>query len=138
MLLDLSDEDVAALEERAEIRSFAPGDVLIQEAEPIQSIFLIKQGTVEVTRMVRNRRIALATCGAGEVFGEIGFLDGEPATASVTALEPVSALEINRIRMSVYLRMDDKVAKTFYRFLCHILATRMRDLSKKMPDLMVT
>ena len=47
MLLDLSDEDVAALEERAEIRSFAPGDVLIQEAEPIQSIFLIKQGTVE-------------------------------------------------------------------------------------------
>jgi CRP/FNR family transcriptional regulator, cyclic AMP receptor protein len=87
---------------------------------------------------VRGKRLVLARCGAGEVFGEIGFLDGQPATATVTALEPVGALEINRIRMSVYLRMDDQIAKTFYRFLCHLLASRMRDLSKKMPDLMVT
>jgi CRP-like cAMP-binding protein len=138
MTLDLSDADVAALESRAEARSFAAGEVLIEEAEPIQSIFLIRTGSVEVSRLVRGRRLVLARCGAGEVFGEIGFLDGQPATATVAALEPVGALEINRIRMSVYLRMDDQIAKTFYRFLCHLLASRMRDLSKKMPDLMVT
>lgn len=138
MLLDLSPDDIAALEDRAETRAFEAGEVLIGEAQPIQSIFLIKAGMVEVSRMMRGRRVVLAQCGPGEIFGEIGFLDGEPATATVTALDPVSALEINRIRMSVYLRMDDKIATTFYRFLCHILAARMRDLSKKMPDLLVT
>jgi len=138
MPLDLSHDDIAALEERAETRTCAAGDVLIEEALPIQSIFLIKSGSVEVSRVVRGKRLILATCGAGEIFGEIGFLDGGQATATVTALEPVTALEINRIRMSVYLRMDDQIAKTFYRFLCHVLAARMRDLSKKMPDLMVT
>ncbi|MEM7024525.1 MAG: cyclic nucleotide-binding domain-containing protein [Pseudomonadota bacterium] len=138
MALDLSEEDIAALEERAEVRSFAIGDTLIQEGHPIQSLFLIRSGTVEVTRMLRGKQVSLATCTAGEVFGEIGFLDGNPATATVTAVEPVRALEINRIRMSVYLRMDDQIAKTFYRFLCHILASRLRDLSAKMPDLLVT
>jgi CRP-like cAMP-binding protein len=88
--------------------------------------------------MMRGKRVVLARSGAGEIFGEIGFLDGQPATATVTAVEPASVLEINRIRMSVYLRMDDQIAKTFYRFLCRVLASRMRDLSKKMPDLLVT
>lgn len=138
MPVDLSDADVAALERRAETRSVAAGEVLIKEAEPIQSIFLIKAGIVEISREVRGRRLVLARCGAGEIFGEIGFLDGEPATATVTAVEPVEALEINRVRMSVYLRMDDQLAKSFYRFLCHLLAARMRDLARKMPDLMVT
>lgn len=138
MPLDLTNEDITALEERAEMRDFVAGDVLIEEGKPIQSIFLIRSGTVEVNRMVRNKQVVLARCGAGEIFGEIGFLDGDTATASVTAVEPVRALEINRIRMSVYLRMDDEIAKTFYRFLCHVLASRLRDLSKKMPDLMVT
>jgi CRP-like cAMP-binding protein len=138
MALDLPEDDVAALEQRAEMRAFAAGETLIQESEPIQSIFLIKSGTVEVSRMMRGKRVVLARCGAGEIFGEIGFLDGQPATATVTAVEPASVLEINRIRMSVYLRMDDQIAKTFYRFLCRVLASRMRDLSKKMPDLLVT
>jgi CRP/FNR family cyclic AMP-dependent transcriptional regulator len=138
MPLDLSDDDIAALEERAETPSFAAGEVLIEEGEPIQSIFLIRSGSVEVSRMMRGKRVVLAQCGEGEIFGEIGFLDGEPATATVTAVEPVTALEINRIRMSVYLRMDDQIAKTFYRCLCHVLASRLRDLSRKMPDLMVT
>jgi CRP-like cAMP-binding protein len=138
MPLDLSHEDIAALEQRAETRNLAAGEVLIEEGAPIQSIFLIKSGGVEVSRVVRGKKLVLAQCGAGEIFGEIGFLDGEPATATVTAVEPVSALEINRIRMSVYLRMDDQIAKSYYRFLCHVLAGRMRDLSKKMPDLMIT
>jgi CRP-like cAMP-binding protein len=138
MALDLPEDDVAALEQRAEMRAFEAGETLIRESEPIQSIFLIKSGTVEVSRMMRGKRVVLARCGAGEIFGEIGFLDGQPATATVTAVEPASALEINRIRMSVYLRMDDQIAKTFYRFLCRVLASRMRDLSKKMPDLLVT
>jgi CRP-like cAMP-binding protein len=138
MALDLPEDDVAALEQRAEMRAFEAGETLIRESEPIQSIFLIKSGTVEVSRMMRGKRVVLARCGAGEIFGEIGFLDGQPATATVTAVEPASALEINRIRMSVYLRMDDQIANSFYRFLCHVLAGRMRDLSKKMPDLMIT
>jgi CRP-like cAMP-binding protein len=138
MVLDLSPEDIAALEDRAETCAFEAGEVLIHEAQPIQSVFLIKAGAVEVSRMMRGKRLVLAQCGPGEIFGEIGFLDGQPATATVTALDQVRALEINRIRMSVYLRMDDKIATTFYRFLCHILAARMRDLSKKMPDLLVT
>ena len=47
-------DDIAALEERAETPTFAPGDVLIEEAVPIQSIFLIKSGAVEVSRMDRE------------------------------------------------------------------------------------
>ena len=48
MPLDLSHDDIAALEERAETRDLAAGEVLIREAEAIQGIFLIRSGSVEV------------------------------------------------------------------------------------------
>jgi CRP/FNR family transcriptional regulator, cyclic AMP receptor protein len=70
-----------------------PADaVLTRVGEPGEEFFLIIDGTVRVDVSPR-RQVRL---GAGEYFGEMSLLDGEPRSASVVAESPLRLLVIRR------------------------------------------
>ncbi len=60
------------------------------------SLFVILEGQVKVIRTHPHlsTAIVLATLGPGEVVGEMGLLDGEPRSATVTAVEDTVAVEV--------------------------------------------
>jgi len=68
------------------------GTVLTRLGEPGEEFFLIIDGTVHVDVSPR-RQVRL---GAGEYFGEMSLLDGEPRSASVVAEGPLRLLVIRR------------------------------------------
>ena len=64
------------------------GTVIAREGEPGIGLFVIADGTAEVTIGGAKR----ASLGPGEFFGEIALLDGGPRTATVTATSDVKLL----------------------------------------------
>ena len=64
------------------------GTVIAHEGDPGVGLFIIVDGSTEVT--VGGKR--LAKLGPGDFFGEIALLDGGPRTATVTALSDVKLL----------------------------------------------
>ncbi|HEX8443003.1 MAG TPA: cyclic nucleotide-binding domain-containing protein [Allosphingosinicella sp.] len=60
------------------------GDVLVREDEPVSHLYYLAQGQAQV--MSHGRRIA--TCGAGELIGEVAILSGDQATATVVLDSP--------------------------------------------------
>jgi len=70
-----------------EIRHRA-GTVIAREGEPGVGLFILLEGTAEVSIGGRKK----ATLGPGEFFGEIALLDGGPRTATVTAKTDVNLL----------------------------------------------
>ena len=52
--------------------------------------------------MIDDREVAVL--GEGEIFGEMGLLDHEPATATVTALSPMRVLVLNSQEFGGMLR----------------------------------
>jgi CRP-like cAMP-binding protein len=65
--------------------SFAPGDVIIEEGKPLNELFLLKSGEVEIRRDdLSIGRIAKI----GSAIGEISALLGVPASGTVRALTP--------------------------------------------------
>lgn len=80
----------AAEEVRAE-----PGDVLIEEGAVEAHLFAIVAGRVRVHRDGRT----LAEPGAGATVGELAALVPEPRSASVTVLEPLLALRIDKTEL---------------------------------------
>jgi CRP-like cAMP-binding protein len=68
------------------------GSVLTKAGEPGEEFFLIVDGGVRVD-VSEHRRLHL---GAGEYFGEMSLLDGEPRSATVIADTSVRLLVIRR------------------------------------------
>lgn len=73
---------------------FAPGDVIRRQGQHYADMYLITDGCVEVDRGT-GRGAAKLGVGAGSPIGEIGFLRGCPATATVTTTTATSALVID-------------------------------------------
>jgi CPA2 family monovalent cation:H+ antiporter-2 len=63
-------------------RTAEPGERIIRRGDAADSVYFISQGEVEVSAAGRQIRL-----GAGEVFGEMALLSGQPRSADVTALD---------------------------------------------------
>jgi CRP-like cAMP-binding protein len=68
------------------------GDVVIQEGDPGDRLYVIADGTVEVTRDGRT----LAKLGPGDYFGEMALLHDAPRNATVTCLETCRLYALER------------------------------------------
>ena len=71
-----------------------PGERIIEEGAPGDSLFIVLSGELEVTKRDGDRDIPLATRTAGEFIGEMSLLEQAPRTASVRAVRESDLLAI--------------------------------------------
>jgi CRP/FNR family cyclic AMP-dependent transcriptional regulator len=82
----LSKELLSQLSLRGQLRTFARGELLIQEGEQSDSLFILVAGELKVfTQGENGRELVYNVLRPGEFFGEL-FLDGGPRSASVKAV----------------------------------------------------
>src|SRR5215471_7073702 len=75
---------------------FEPGDVLRRKGQYYRDMYLLTEGCVEVDLESGNGAATkLSVSDIGSPVGEIGFIRGCPATATVTARAATSALMID-------------------------------------------
>jgi predicted GNAT family N-acyltransferase len=108
----------------SEIR-FAPGDVIRQKGQHYADMYLITDGCVEVDR--ETGHAAKLGVGAGSPVGEIGFLRGCPATATVTATTATSSLVIDDATLARLEREQPAVAAELLRHLAATADERTND-----------
>lgn len=80
------------LEDYGQERTYSPGEVIIREGSPGDSMFAILAGIVELT--VKDRLVDMLE--PGEVFGEMAMLDGKPRSASATATTACRVIRVDR------------------------------------------
>jgi CRP/FNR family cyclic AMP-dependent transcriptional regulator len=83
---DLEPPHLRALARVATMRKCRPREVVIQQNEPGDSLFIIAAGFFNVTVSGPDGGTrALGVMGPGEMFGELSLLDGAPRSATVIA-----------------------------------------------------
>jgi uncharacterized membrane protein len=93
------------LRQQLDVVSVKAGEMVFHYAEPGDSLYIIRQGSVEIfVKDNAGTRIVLETAGEGEVFGELSLLDGGPRTASVVATSDLQALRLDREGLDLFLR----------------------------------
>src|SRR5206468_2225629 len=95
VLGQLSDTDVEWLITHGRREQVPRGTVLIQEGRPTHALYLVLDGTLEVTVAVLGEQ-PVSRLGCGEVVGEMSFIDALPPSATVTALEDAVVLAVPR------------------------------------------
>ena len=98
----LSDVHVRDFKGYFSLRHYGPGDVVFAQGDPAEKFFVIHSGELLITQHTTyGGERTLSVRKAGEVFGEIGLLQGVPRTASVTALTHVRLFELEKKRFHV-------------------------------------
>jgi CRP-like cAMP-binding protein len=87
-------------------RLFSPGDVLVTEGDPGNTLFLIASGSVRIIIMGgHGRPFDIRRLEAGDFVGEVAVLKNRPRTATVVAATPCQVLEIERRALETLLKM---------------------------------
>jgi CRP/FNR family transcriptional regulator, cyclic AMP receptor protein len=81
LFADLSDAELEKLAERFVDRTFAEGDVVVEEGATGTSVFVIVEGDVSVSVGGEPK----ATLGPGDYFGEMAIMDDGRRSASIVA-----------------------------------------------------
>lgn len=79
----------------SELKEFEEGDLLVEQGTFGRSMFVLLTGQVEVARRTEGRAQRIAVLGAGQVFGEVGYINEIERTADVRALTRVEALRFD-------------------------------------------
>jgi CRP-like cAMP-binding protein len=96
MFADTASRQLDLLAVKLQVRTFAPGEVIIQQGDPGDAFYIVRDGTLEVTARQGRSRRRLRTLKSGDFFGEIALLSDGPRTATVQGLEAGSVWRLER------------------------------------------
>jgi CRP-like cAMP-binding protein len=92
-------------------KTFPQGAALMREDDAGGSMFVIESGSVTVS--VADEPGKVATLYAGDIVGEAGLLTGQQRSATVTAAEPVAAIEIDKAALAPILAAAPSLVDRF-------------------------
>jgi len=94
---DFGQKELVEVIRGLELAHFAPGEIIVTEGEPGNSLFVLAAGRVRAfVRDPTGRNAQVRELGEGEFFGEISLLTGQPRSATVTAGTRCELLVLDR------------------------------------------
>jgi CRP-like cAMP-binding protein len=113
----LSPDEVLALVNELGLVRCEPGDIIVTEGEPGDSLFVIGQGRLKVFGLTpKGRSYVVGELREGDFFGEVGALSGRPRSATVVAASDCDLLVLDRPRMEALVRARPHVREVLEDF----------------------
>jgi len=117
----LADADLqiaaTALVHDLELVTFAPGDILVAEGAPGDSLFILSTGSVKAyVRNPKGHYVRVHTLVEGDFFGEISVLTGKPRTATLIAASDCEVLELKKDKLDALTKTHPQVREVLQKF----------------------
>lgn len=95
LFAELSDVALSRVVEAAVSRQLRRGDVVFEEGAVPEHLYVVEDGRIAIaSKSIDGRESVFALMERGELFGEMGLLDGLGRSAEARALEPSQITEI--------------------------------------------
>jgi len=126
---ELDDSQIARFSDITDEKQYESGDTILEEGVEGDALYVVKEGQVEVSKMEEEVKSTIVTLEAGEQFGEMSLLEGQPTSASVSADGKVILLIIPRRKFLELLDEDVNIAAKVYKAFAYSLSRRLRSTS---------
>lgn len=104
---ELSDEDLEAIGQQVQMQYFGPDQVIFEEGDYGEEMYIIKRGKVQVLRDFS----IIAELGDGAFFGEMALVSEEPRNATIKATSEVEALVLAKDHFRELLESKPSIAE---------------------------
>ena len=119
LFASLTEEEKAALAATMTRKIYRKGDVLAEQGTKLNSLMVIRNGVVAVSRREQNRDVELSRLAPGDYFGEDGLFTGTGEMGTVRALTPAVVYEIEQAALAKLMHERPSIAEEISMTLLH-------------------
>lgn len=140
----LNDEESQILMDQGRLRRLPQGEVLFNEGESGDSMYVILQGRLHIYQTLDGGVVkTVAVLGYGAILGEVTLIDRQVRTASAASMEDTALFELNRSNVVSLIRAHPSLAAKVLWAIMETVTVRLRDtnasvqalLAEKLKDL---
>jgi CRP/FNR family transcriptional regulator, cyclic AMP receptor protein len=130
------DADAAeALAKEMETIEYRKGDIVFNEGEAGDSLYIVLSGKLKVGRRAADgRQNLIAVMGPSDMVGELSLFDPGPRTATATAVTDTRLARLRKQALRPWLTHRPEIAEQLLR----VLARRLRRTNDALADLIFT
>lgn len=127
----LDKKELKEISKSSQVRTYSAGTTIFSQGDTGVGLYVLKSGKVRIMQAHNPDRAEeeIAILGPGDVLGEMALLDDLPRSASVIAVEEVTALLLPVWEFRGILRAHPDIALK----LLAVLSRRARRLEKERP-----
>jgi len=135
----LDDDQLSKFDGISEERNYSPEDIIIEENTEGRALYIVKKGTVCVTKVDQELETEIVKLVVGEHFGEMSLVEDAKTSARVKAYNDVECLVIKREDFHSIVDNDDSIAAKVFKNFTLTLSDRLRNTSSELvvwkPDI---
>lgn len=129
---DLGQPDIDALNSVCAEEAFKSNDTIFPEEGPGDKMYIIKSGSIKITKKVKGQENTIAVINAGEFIGEMALLDGMPRSAAAKAAADTVVVSISRENYATLRAKFPQTALKIVDILVKVLSNRLRQANKNL------
>jgi CRP-like cAMP-binding protein len=134
---ELSDEQTQTLADNLRFRDLQPDEILVREGTSDNHLYVIVRGALGVVRNAGTpERVTLLTLTAGDLVGELSFIDETPHYASLVAAGPTRVFGLERERLESLLDSHPDIVYRVMRAIVRTVHEIQRRISMHSTELM--
>ncbi|NJC87521.1 MAG: cyclic nucleotide-binding domain-containing protein [Desulfuromonas sp.] len=138
VLHGLNDAELARLAELCEERQMAEGTTVFIENMPGESLFLIRKGTIRISKMfAEGDEKTLVVLGPEDVFGEMAVVDGLPRSATARVAEDAVQNSLKKKDFETLCKSDPGTALKLAMNVMRVFSMRIREVNDEYRDMLV-
>jgi acetate kinase len=123
-----SAKELEALIKKSHVKTFSPGEMIIQFGQPGRFLGVMLEGEAEaVVTGKTGERIRLGLLGKGNILGEASLLTGEPTNADVIALTQCQLFLIPQAIFSTFLAVNPVAVRIMAKTITDRLRSRQKN-----------
>jgi thioredoxin reductase (NADPH) len=115
MFPTLTHAQIERIATRGTVRSFQPGEILVEAGQRVVPFFVIQAGHLEVVRSTGVGETPVTVHGPAQFTGEVSMLSGRPSLVRIRAIDSGEVVELDRDQMLALVQIDSEVGELIMR-----------------------
>jgi hypothetical protein len=125
-------EELAGFKEYCVEKNIKKGEILFNENEDGKAMYVVRKGSIKISKIGFLGEIVIAAVNPGEFAGEMAVIDGSPRSAAAIAAVDTELYELSLERFDLMKKEKPGIAIKIMGILLKLLSIRLRATTLKM------
>jgi CRP/FNR family transcriptional regulator len=131
---EMDDRELDVVTRRVFEKDYKKGATLFVEGMPGEVLYIVTEGSVEISKRSKDGDTQLGLIGPGDIVGEMSLIDAGPRSASGRTGADSKLIVITKKSFGEILDSDPKIAAKILMALLKIINKRLRLTDKKFEE----